>query len=45
MLAESCSKSFKLGFNNMWTEKFQTYKLELEKAQELEIKLPTSTKS
>ena len=26
----------------MWTEKFQVYKLDLETAKELEIKLPTS---
>ena len=36
-----CSKSFKLGFSNMWTENFQMYKLSLEKAEEPEIKLPT----
>ena len=29
----------------MWTMKFQTSKLELEKAEEREIKLPTSTGS
>ena len=34
MLAKSCSKSFKLGLNSMWTEKFQMYKLNLEKAEE-----------
>ena len=37
MLAKSCSKSFKLGFNSMWTENFQMYNLDLEKAQEPEI--------
>ena len=31
-----------LGFNSMWTENFQMYKLDLEKAEEPEIKLPTS---
>ena len=41
MLAESCLKSFKLGFNNIWTENFQMYKLDLEKAEEPEIKLST----
>ena len=41
MLARLCSKSFKLGFNSMWTENFQLYKLGLEKAEEPEIKLPT----
>ena len=33
-------KSFKLGFNSMGTENFQMYKLDLEKAEEPEIKLP-----
>ena len=42
MLARQCSKAFNLGFNNMWTENFQMYKLGLEKAEETEIKLPTS---
>ena len=37
MLARVCSKSFKLGFKI-----FQMYKLDLEKAEESEIKLPTS---
>ena len=41
MLAKSCSKSSKLGFNSMWTEHFQMYKLDLEKAEESEIKLPS----
>ena len=40
MLVSLCSKSFKLGFNNTWTEKFQVYKLDLGKAEEPEIKLP-----
>ena len=35
-------KSFKLGFSNM---KIQMYKLDLEKAEEPEIKLPTSITS
>ena len=30
------------GFNSMWTMKFQMFKLVLEKAEEPEIKLPTS---
>ena len=34
MLARSSSKSFKLGFNSMWTKNFQMYKLGLEKAEE-----------
>ena len=33
MLARLCSKSFKLGFNSMWTENFWMYKLDLEKAE------------
>ena len=33
MLAKLCSKSFKLGFNSMWTENFQMCKLSLEKAE------------
>ena len=41
MLAKSCSKSFKIGFSDTWTENFQMYKLGLEKAGEPEIKLPT----
>ena len=35
-------KIFKLGFNTMWTEEFQMFKLDLEKAEESETKLPTS---
>ena len=45
MLARSCSKSFKPGFNSMWTKNFQMYKLGLEKAEEPEVKLPTSVGS
>ena len=41
MLERSCSKSFKLDFNSMWIENFQMPKLDLEKAEEQEIKLPT----
>ena len=41
MLVRLCSKSFKLGFSITWTENFQMYKLDLEKAEEPEIKLPT----
>ena len=34
MLARSCLKSFKLGFNSLWTsENLQMYKLDLEKAR------------
>ena len=45
MLARSCSKSSKLGFYSMWTENLQMYKLNLEKAQEQEIKLTASNGS
>ena len=38
-------KIFQLGFNSMWTKNFQMYKLNLEKAEEPEIKLPTSVGS
>ena len=40
MLAKQCSKFAKLGFNSTWTDNFQMLKLDLEKAEELEIKLP-----
>ena len=43
---QNCAqKSFKLGLSSLWTEKFQMYKLDLEKVEEPEIKLPTSTGS
>ena len=35
-------KILQLGFNSTWTENFQIYKQDLEKAGEPEIKLPTS---
>ena len=35
-------KIFKLCFNSMWPKNFQMYKLEVEKAEEWEIKLPMS---
>ena len=38
-------KIFKSGFNCMWTINFQMFKLDLEKAEEPEIKLPTSIAS
>ena len=38
-------KFFKLDFNSTCTENFQMYKLNLEKAEEQEIKLSTSTRS
>ena len=37
-LAKSCSKFSKPGFNSMWTMNFQIFKLDLEKAEEPEIK-------
>ena len=33
-------KTLQLGFNSMWTENFQMFKLDLKKAEEPEIKLP-----
>ena len=33
------------GFNSTWTENLQMYKLDLKKAEEPEIKLPTSSGS
>ena len=39
------SKFSKLGFNSTWTVNFQMFKLDLEKAEEPEIKLPTSVGS
>ena len=48
MLAKWCSKFSKPGFNstwNTWTVNFQMFKLDLEKAKEPEIKLPTSAGS
>ena len=41
-LARNCSKSFTLAFSSMWTKNLQIYNLDLEKAEEPEIKLPTS---
>ena len=45
MLAKKCSKFSKLVFNSTWTVTFQMFKLDLEKAEEPEIKLPTSVGS
>ena len=42
MLARSWSKSSKLGLNKTWTKSFQMYKLDFKKAEEPEIKSPTS---
>ena len=35
-------KILKSGSNSLWTKNFQMFKLDLEKAEEPEIKLPTS---
>ena len=40
-----CSKFSKPGFNSMWTVNFLMFKLDLEKAEEPEIKLPASVGS
>ena len=45
MLAKYCSKFSTPGFNNTWTTNFQMFKLDLEKEEEPEIKLPTSAGS
>ena len=42
MLVRLYSKSFNLGFSSKKTNNFQIYKLDLEKAEEPEIKLPIS---
>ena len=41
MPAKLCCKSFKLDFSSKWTKNFQMYKLDINKAEEPEIKLPT----
>ena len=40
MVARVMLKIFELGFNSMWTKKFQLYNLDLQKAEGSEIKLP-----
>ena len=45
MLVRLCWKSFKLDFNSTWNENFQMFKMVLGKAEEPEIKLPTSSGS
>ena len=42
MVAKLCSKFSKPGFNSTGTKNFQMFKLDLEKVEEPEIKLPTS---
>ena len=44
-LAKKCSKFSKPAFNSTWTMNFLMFKLVLEKAEEPEIKFPTSTGS
>ena len=44
-LVKSCSKFSKPGFSNTWTVNSLMFKLVLEKVEEPEIKLPTSTGS
>ena len=38
----TCLESFKLGFSSTWIENFQMFKLDLDKVEGPEIKLPTS---
>ena len=38
-------KILQAGFNSMWMKNFQIFKLDLEKEEEPEIKLPTSIAS
>ena len=45
MLGKKCSKFSEPGFSGTWTVNFQVFKLVLEKAEEPEIKLPTSAGS
>ena len=45
MLVKECSKFSKPVFSNTWTVNFLMFKLVLEKAEEPEIKLPTSARS
>ena len=41
-LVKQCSKFSKPGFNSTWTMNFQMFKLDLEKGEYPEVKLPTS---
>ena len=45
MLAKYCSKFSKLVFNRAGTENFKMFKLDLDKAEKPEIKLPISAGS
>ena len=42
LISHTSKLVFKLGFSNMCTENFQMFQLDLEKAEEPEINLPTS---
>ena len=42
LISHASKKFSKPGFNNTWTMNFQMFKLDLEKAEEPKIKLPTS---
>ena len=42
LLAKWCSKFPKKGFNNTWTMNFQVFKLDFQKVEDPEIKLPIS---
>ena len=44
-LAKKCSKFSKPSFNSTWIMNFQMFKLDLEKAEEPDIKVPTSAGS
>ena len=44
-LSKKCSKFSKPGFNSTWIMNVQMFKLDLEKSEEPEIKLPTSIES
>ena len=44
-LAKWCSKFSKTGFNSRWTMEFEMFKLDLEKAEEPEVKLPITIRS
>ena len=45
LISHVSSKFSKSGFNSTWTKNFQMFKLDLENAEEPEIKLPTSVGS
>ena len=45
VLERWCSKSFNMGFNSTWTKNLQMHKLDLEKTEEQDIKLPMHIES